>query len=318
MSRTNNKVLLNLTIDLDPDGQNEVIRDRNTLNFRSLELLMDELEKNRPDLGGESLRFSWFIRIDKQMEQKFGQIDGLLRHYHNFWQKATLEGDELCWHPHLYRNINDDYFLIDNEEDCLRELQDLWEVISSNQYSFKTFRCGEARMTSSMFNLIESFGYLQESSAIPGYFNDSFGQDWLKAKNRPYFPCDDNITAEGPVRKMLEMPMNSWYLQTSYDKQPKLRYLNFAVHHKYFVESLSRLPKSFYSQDNLLDISVLTAVSHPEEIVSDKMGNDLYPRTFDNFLHNIRSFVEYLSSNGKKVIFSTLNDSGRFWREQCC
>lgn len=53
MSCPNNRVFLNLTIDLDPDGQNEVIRDRNTLNFRSLELLMDEIDRQRPKVLGE-------------------------------------------------------------------------------------------------------------------------------------------------------------------------------------------------------------------------------------------------------------------------
>ena len=308
---------MNLTIDLDPDGQNDVVRDRNTLNFSSLELLMNELGKKRPEVSGEPLRFSWFVRIDRQIELKFGKADGLIRHYHDFWQQALSAGDELCWHPHLYRNLNGKYVLIDNEEDCLKELRDLWSMISSGRYSFSTFRCGEARMTSAMFDLVESFGLLQESSAIPGYFNDSFGQNWLKAKNRPYFPRADHMTEEGPVRKMLEMPMNSWYLQASYDKQPKLRYLNFSVHHRYFLDCLSRLPESFFSDDDMLDVPVLTAVSHPEEIISDKPGNDLYPRTLENFLSNIRDFVEYCSGRGKKVVFSTLHDSGRFWREQC-
>lgn len=173
-------------------------------------------------------------------------------------------------------------------------------------------------MTSAMFNLVESFGFQQESSAIPGYFKDSFGQNWLTAKNRPYFPHVDHMTEEGTPRKMLEMPMNSWFLQASYDKQPKLRYLNFAVHHKYFLESLSHLPESYFSDDDILGIPVLTAVSHPEEIISDKPGNDLYPRTLENFLRNIQVFVEYFADRGKRIVFSTLNDSGRFWRKQCC
>ena len=315
---SNNRVLLNLTIDLDPDGQNEVVRDRNTLDFRSLELLMDEISGKRPEILGETLLFNWFIRFDRQIEQKLGSVDGLIQHYLDFWQQARSAGDELCWHPHLYKESNGNYVLIDNEDECLEELQYLWGVICSRNYSFSTFRCGEARMTSSMFNMVESFGFLQESSAIPGYYKDSFGQNWLNVKNMPYFPSKDQITEEGPVRKMLEMPMNSWYLQASYDKQPKLRYLNFAVHHKYFVESLARLPESFFFQDDILDIPVLTAVSHPEEIISDKPSNDLYPRTLENFLRNIQIFVDYFSDRGKKVVFSTLNDSGRFWREQCC
>lgn len=318
MIHPNDKVFLNLTIDLDPDGQNEVIRDRNTLNFSSLELLMDAIDRKRPEVLGEPLRFSWFIRVDRQIEQLFGKVDGLIRHYQSFWQLAQSVGDELCWHPHLYKNENDQYVLIDNEEECLKELQALWSAIQSNGYSFTTFRCGEARMTTAMFNLVESFGLLQESSAIPGYFKDSFGQNWLNTKNKPYFPNVEQITEEGPVRKMLEMPMNSWYLQASYDKQPKLRYLNFAVHHQYFLDCLSRLPESFFSDDDVLDVPVLTAVSHPEEIISNKRGNDLYPRTLENFLRNIQVFVEFFADRGKKVVFSTLNDSGRFWREQCC
>lgn len=313
-----NNVLLNLTIDLDPDGQNEVVRDRSTLNFRSLELLMSEVGGGRPEISGEPLRFNWFIRADRQIEQSFGKVDGLVRQYRAFWDRALLSGDELCWHPHLYKKANGDFVLIDNEADCLNELRYLWNEIEPCGHPFATFRCGEARMTAAMFGLVEAFGFLQESTAIPGYFSDSFGQNWLRAKNRPYFPGTDRITDEGPARRMLEMPMNSWYLRASYDAKPKLRYLNFSVHHEYFSESLSRLPESFFSEENILDIPVLTAVSHPEEIVSDKPGNDLYPRTFDNFLSNIRSFVEYFADRGKHVAFSTLGESGKFWREQCC
>ena len=318
MRDPNNTVLLNLTIDLDPDGQNEVMRDRNTLNFKSLELLMSELDTVRPEISGEPLRFNWFIRADRQIEQSFGKVDGLMRHYRAFWDRALSSGDELCWHPHLYKNVNGNFVLIDDEADCLNELRYLWDEIDPCGYPFATFRCGEARMTSAIFDLVESFGFLQDSTAIPGYFSDSFGQNWLRAKNRPYFPGADRITEEGPARNMLEMPMNSWYLQASYDAKPKLRYLNFAVHHAYFSESLSRLPESFFSEESILDIPVLTTVSHPEEIVSDKRGNDLYPRTFDNFMSNIRAFVEYLSARGKQVVFSTLGESGKFWREQCC
>ena len=43
MPSPDNKLLLNLTIDLDPNDQNEVVRDRNSLNIGSLELLMDEM-----------------------------------------------------------------------------------------------------------------------------------------------------------------------------------------------------------------------------------------------------------------------------------
>ena len=318
MSRPSDKVLLNLTVDLDPDGQNEVVRDRNTLDFESLELLMREIGGARPAISGEPLRFNWFIRADRQIERSFGKVDGLVRQYRAFWDRALSSGDELCWHPHLYKEANGDFVLIDDEADCLEELRYLRNEIGACGCSFSTFRCGEARMTAAMFDLVESFGFLQESTAIPGYFNDSFGQNWLEAKNRPYFPAAGRITAEGPARKMLEMPMNSWYLQASYDAKPKLRYLNFSVHHEYFTESLSRLPESFFSRENILDVPVLTAVSHPEEIVSDKPGNDLYPRTFDNFLSNIRSFVEYFADRRTRVEFSTLGESGKFWREQCC
>ena len=311
-------ILLNLTIDLDPDGQNEVVRDRNTLNFRSLELLMNEISSARPEISGAPLQFSWFIRADKQIKWKFGSVDGLMRHYRTFWELARSSGDELCWHPHLYKEANGVFVLIDDGNECLNELRELWDELGSGGYSLLTFRCGEARMTAAMFDLVESFGFLQESTAIPGYFNDSFGQDWLRAKNRPYFPAAGRTAEDGPARRMLEMPMNSWYLKASYDAKPKLRYLNFAVHRKYFLESLSRLPESFFSTENVLDIPVLTAVSHPEEIVSDRPGNDLYPRAFDNFLGNIRAFVEYFAGHGKRVVFSTLGESGKFWREQCC
>ena len=318
MRCSNNNVLLNLTIDLDPDGQNEVVRDRNTLNFGSLELLMDELSGARLEISGAPLRFNWFIRADKQIKWKFGSIDSLMRHYRTFWERARSSGDELCWHPHLYKEENGAFVLIDDERECLKELRELWDELGPAGFPFATFRCGEARMTAAMFDLVESFGFLQESTAIPGYFNDSFGQDWLRAKNRPYFPAPGSATDEGPARKMLEMPMNSWYLKASYDVRPKLRYLNFAVHRDYFLKSLSLLPESFFSTENILDIPVLTAVSHPEEIVSDRPGNDLYPRTFDNFLGNIRAFVEFFAGRGKRVVFSTLGESGKFWRELCC
>ncbi len=61
--------------------------------------------------------------------------------------------------------------------------------------------------------------------------------DWKNAPNHPYFIKSNDLSATQEFSGIIEFPMNTWKVKASYDVQPKLRYMNPAIHHELFKNS---------------------------------------------------------------------------------
>lgn len=84
-------------VDCDPD------RDSKKLTFRGIENIDKLLEL--PDV-----KFTFNVRIDRQIERTFGEADDCTFRYYFLWQKARSAGHEIAWHLHYY-DINDEQWV---------------------------------------------------------------------------------------------------------------------------------------------------------------------------------------------------------------
>lgn len=50
-----------------------------------------------------SLKFTWCVRSDLQIENIYGNAGWCLKEFSSLWRKLEEEGDEISWHPHLAR-----------------------------------------------------------------------------------------------------------------------------------------------------------------------------------------------------------------------
>ena len=95
--------LLCLTVDTDPDGLSGKVTNRQTLNWEGLE----RLQRLPDELAGLAklgrVPITWFVRADGQLESILGNAAYLLETYEKFWTNVKEAGDEVGWHPHLYR-----------------------------------------------------------------------------------------------------------------------------------------------------------------------------------------------------------------------
>ncbi len=62
-----------------------------------------ELTKHLRDDFGQPIRFTWLVRSDEQMAALSGDTAFVATAFESFWRERLAAGDEVGWHPHLWR-----------------------------------------------------------------------------------------------------------------------------------------------------------------------------------------------------------------------
>jgi hypothetical protein len=308
--------LLCLTVDTDPDGLSGTVTNRQTLNWEGLEHLRhlpDELADIEGLLG--RIPVTWFVRADGQLENILGSASYLLDAYSSLWTKVRMAGDEVGWHPHLYRQAKPDdvALLITKPAEAVEELERLWNKLKAGLPP-TVFRNGEGWHTPETYSTVERLGFRCDSTAIPGR-NGAAGHpmNWTNAPNQPYFPASDDLCQSGPWRRMLEVPMNTWRLQAPYDDAPKVRYMNPAVHPHLFANALK-------NWENACNISptgfyIWVMIFHPDEVLATSGTDALYSRSMQGLCSNLASVGKSLERLGHRFEWVTVSDAAERWRE---
>lgn len=307
-----------LTIDTDPDGLSGLSVNRRTLSWEGLILAQNfpgELEKSSAQFAS-LIPITWFIRIDGQLRDILGTSLYLLEKYENFWRKVENLGHELGWHPHLYRqpSLADEPLLITDSSEACEELERLWDDLKTHSFRPRVFRNGEGWHCPQTLDVVEKFGLICDSTAIPGRVGRSgHPQDWSGTLNQPYFPDPEDIRKPGSRRPLLEVPLNTWHFQTSYDIRPRLRYMNPAIHSILFDQALNDWEKLV--RDIKQTFCVWVLIFHPDEIMIAEKPDLLYAHSSQTVIQNLVALIERVRRAGHTFEFTTLSDAATRWKQ---
>lgn len=301
-------------MDTDPDGLNARNPNRESLEWKGLndvQRLPQELNAISDRIG--PLRMTWFVRADGQLESAFGSPAYLLERYAELWTVVQNEGDEVAWHPHLYEQESGQAVSIINDPlQAQDELERLWDKLKTTLRS-TAFRNGEGWHLPETYATVERLGFDCDSTAIPGRRgNSGHPMNWEGAPNQPYFPGSDDLCVPGPLRSMVELPMNTWYLQAPYDDAPRLRYMNPAVRSHLFGRAL----ENWQATLDLLaaELCVWVMIFHPDEVLSSRGPDALYSRSIKELCANLLSMVEILQRRGHDFEWVTVSRAASLWR----
>lgn len=309
--------LLVLTIDVDPDGLNREFKNRQALTWDSLPRLPWFTGDVPPVL--ERIPVTWFVRADGQLRDSFGDSLHLFSTYEDFWSRSSDRGDEIAWHPHLYKNTEKGGLpaLIEDPSEAIEEIERLWEDLRALNREFTAFRSGEAWMTAPMLNRLEKLGLEVESSVLPGRKGGADNpMNWLEAPNHPYYPDRDDMIKPGDGRDILEIPINTWLTKASYDEQPRVRYMNPAVREDVFRDAVSRWEKRTLADSGEQDgLKIWVLILHPEEMVSAETPDLLYANDQGAFCRNLTFLGDTIEAAGCALEYTTLTRAARSWKE---
>lgn len=308
------KHLLCLTVDTDPDGLSGKVTNRQTLAWEGLEQLQNFADKLADIARLGHVPITWFVRADGQLQSILGSVSYLLETYEAFWTKAKTMGDELGWHPHLYRQKNKDdaAVLISDPHEAQNELERLWDDLKK-AFRPTAFRNGEGWHSPGTYATVERFGFRCDSTAIPGRVGEhGHPMNWKGAPNQPYFPGANDLRTSGPMRFMLELPMNTWLLQAPHDDAPRVRYINPAVHAHLFANALQNWENA--CKVSTSDFHVWVMIFHPDEVLATQKADALYSRSTGALCANLVAIAESLRRLGHDFEWATITRAAERWR----
>ncbi len=183
-----------------------------------------------------SLKFTWCVRSDLQIEKIYGNAGWCLKEFSSLWRKLEEEGDEIGWHPHLAR-WNFERKLWFQE---IKDEQWMKECIAKGFTAFKE-NWGESPTTSRMgwifhnnltMEEISTLGIKVDFSAIPDLSKAIVSKkttrniydyaDWKNTLLHPYHPsrADYRVTSKDnnlPIWEIPCMPLHSRFLIWPYN-----------------------------------------------------------------------------------------------------
>ena len=179
----------------------------------------------RDDFGNPA-KITWCVRSDLQMQQIYGDCEWPYAEFAELWKRLAAQGDEIAWHPHLWRWSEQHgcwYQEIEDKEwirDCLcRGYEGLSRAIG---HALITSRMGWEFHNDITMEQINDLGIKVDFSAVPGRFTpghrDGWGSvfncyvDWRNTPERPYVPSVSDYRREAEAQEtaltVIELPMS--------------------------------------------------------------------------------------------------------------
>ena len=245
-------------------------------------------------------KVTWFIRLDKQIESLFGQVDYLFIRYADEIVHLRRMGHEIGWHPHCYKLTGGEWHQNTDVNEVLEELQFCIPYVQ--KYGIKAIRIGWGWQHNQVLALLESEGFKIDSSAVPRpkYKWEETERDWSITPKFPYFPSSHDYRIPGePHRDILEVPMSVTRIPAPYDTQEVERYINLSFHSSVLEESLAGWIK---------DSSLLVSITHPYELVPNNNSHPLISYSIDVFESNVKLIESLAQKFNKEVEFVTISE----------
>ena len=296
----------NLCITLDTDADPVDKNHKNSITFENLDYNLSEIFRNINLIKSKinlEIPISWFVRIDNQIKEIFGEYDWILNNYSKFWDQQILEKNEIHWHAHIYQKIENQWFFPKNDEVFINKIKDVHDYLKKNNLNFNCVRLGEAYMTNNIMNFLRNTGLKADSSCIPGRKRDDNEKsfDWTNSPNHPYFPAEQNYQLENiNNKKFIEIPMNTIQTKCSYDKSYFLRYANLAFRNEVMLKGL---------RNHIQHNDLLVTISHPYEFSNNYYKNSkLFYGDISILENNLICIMNICKEFNKKLKLITIND----------
>lgn len=292
------KVLV--TFDTDAVHQNNRLYEKNKLSFD----FDRELSEVLLFFASEGIPSTAFVRIDPQVEEAF-EATYVLEKVSNVIERSGRPKVELAWHPHIYSRSNGCYVVERDPSAIAIQLVEVHSRVTRVQ-QMSSVRVGAVQGGNAIMTALARLGFNADSSAFPGRkVTDAHRHfDWSRTTNHPYRPSMEDYQVSGaPHHPLLEIPITTLPLLTSYDKEPVCRALNPCFHTELFTQAISRNLSAIH------DLGVIVLLFHPDELLSG-YRDDLYCNGLENFFTSFRSFRSLLP----EVRFLTVRD---FTQEFC-
>lgn len=294
----------------------------------------------RDDLG-QAIRITWCVRADAQMAELYGDAAWPYGEFAELWRELEACGDEIAWHPHLWRWDDQSGCWYQEIEDaewirtCLREgHQALSEQLGRPPL---TSRMGWEFHNNVTMQEIAHLGIRVDFSAIPGRYTvgsaDRWGSkfnchvDWRGAPEHPYVPDPADYrrpTRDASGSSLIEVPMAVFHsiplgivafgrsLLKARGRGLGRRLLTApevitAPLKAYITASpylFQRLGAKKLQEARRDGQAVLVTAFHPDELLTDSQGT-AGPSSVTTFAHNLRWLCE--AADHSKIALRFIN-----------
>jgi hypothetical protein len=263
------------------------------------------------DSYGFPPRFTWFVRIDPQLEALYGDCGYLLDRFASLWKFCQQRGDELAWHPHLYCREGERWIQETDPKNLRAQLQQTWASLKKRGFSGTSSRIGDAFGSNEIMQTLSGLGLRCDATAMPGRVRRDAHRhlDWDGTPTHPYRPSVADYRRPGtPALDLLEIPMSMVAVKAEYDATPLSRYIDLSFRH----DALRGGLKSF-----LPDAKTIVTVTHPSSVLASANGarHGLISHDLGEFRHNLDWILEECGRLGRPSRFVTISEIERYFFE---
>jgi hypothetical protein len=290
-------VYITFDIDQDFDPDSKDYYNRSGADFSSFgekfSLIIDKLN---------NIPFSVFIRADHQIKSIYGSYDHLLKNNPILIRKIIQSNGELNWHIHIYEETNGKWMQIKNEQKIVDSfLEDYHEVSRIDELNSHIVRIGECLMNNSLMEAISNCGIKIDSTALPGRKRNDKDKyfDWELTKDNLYNPSKSDYRVGGnDAYSLVEVPMSTILMKTSYDIHAIKRYFNLSFKTDILFQNFDKFVKNNNS---------LISITHPFEVLS-KGTHGLISYDISTFEKNLNILKDRIDKSGKNVVFRRISE----------
>ena len=162
------------------------------------------------EVAGRPVVFTWFLRLDPQIEQTWGSPTWVAERYGHVLAELTEAGDQLGLHTHAWRwNAQSGTWFNDLQdpawsERCLSMGLDAFETAFGRKC--ETHRGGDRFLNAEMLDVMEKRGVKIDLTVEPGLpplhaeQGEGWSPDYRRAPTRPYHASPESFPAADPTR----------------------------------------------------------------------------------------------------------------------
>jgi len=217
-----------LRIDVEPDEHQPPVGEHPWNGFLAMFEMVETLRYRLSDVTNHSVRPTWLIRLDPDIERAFGRSDFPVRRYHDLFDRILNHSDVLGIHVHALRwnaqktVVFSDYADETWARECLRVGASSFQNCFERPPQVMSF--GGFFMCDSLLDVAVDLGIRADVSVEPGlppiHDNVSFGAystapsaNFVRCPRLPYYPSrkafDMPATSVEDVRPLLMVPLIS-------------------------------------------------------------------------------------------------------------